>query len=140
LDQGRWQKVVGARWWLDELITLKLTNMADKSLRCSKLYTIWHYGIIFFRHKDELKAFMKECDNHVYVGKFDKLPKRKARMIAEIHPKFNEYFKQTMAALFKTYGANRNGTENPLLALASLKSKEEWRNYLPYVGIWKIVN
>lgn len=105
-----------------------------------KFKTIHHYGIAFFWSEYALNSASMEVDNIFFQGEISKLSREKARLIAEIHPNCIKYYEQAMMPLFKGYGRFSSGTENPVLAIESLKTKKESEIDLPYILIWRIFN
>jgi hypothetical protein len=103
-----------------------------------KIKTIWHYGIMFFESEYQLESFSRNVDNIFYSGLIDDLSYDDASEIAELHPSCLDYYKDAMMPLFKTYGKNKNGTENPVNSIESLKTKKESSIDMSYILIWKI--
>lgn len=103
--------------------------------------TIWKYGIVFSDSKEELDQFARNTDSKtkVWCGEIDRLPKKHADEVAEIHPNFEKYYEAAMMPLYKTYGKNKKGTEYSTYAIETLKSGKENEIDLPYVFIWKIM-
>ena len=105
------------------------------------LKTIWHYGIMFFQTEQGMKTFSYgiESKSIHYEGTIEKLSRKKAMKIAEIHPNFEKYNAAAMMPLFKGYGNLKSGTEDPVMALESLKTAKESQIDMPYIFIWKIL-
>ena len=108
----------------------------------TKLKTIGHYGIMFFQTEQGIKTFSYGIEDKSihYEGTIEDMPRKKAVKIAEIHPNFEKYYNAAMMPLFKGYDKNlRGGTEDPVMALESLKTAKESQIDMPYIFIWKIL-
>ncbi len=102
-----------------------------------KIKTIWHWAFAFFETSDELTdAYYKLDVEHYYKGKIKDLTYEKACGIAQIHPNAIKYQEQAMMPLFQGKGKLSTGTESPVRALESYKSKDE--TDMPYILIWKM--
>lgn len=106
-----------------------------------KFRTIWHYAIAFFENEDDLYDYnLKNINgNPYYIGKISDLSYDIAKNIAPIHENCLKYYEYAMMLLFRGEGKLRSGTENPVMALESFKSKKEKEGNYSYVIIWKIV-
>ena len=112
--------------------------MSDTFLRKTQIYVVGKFAVVFYRHEDELNEYMENYQIILYQGKFDDLPIETAAKVAEVHP---IYFKHPVEdkVPYKVYRKLKSShCFNPIWSLATLKSREEWRNHLPYVGIWQI--
>lgn len=105
-----------------------------------KFKTIHHYGIAFFWSEESLEKAAMEVDHIFFQGEISELSEEKAQLIAEIHPSCIKYYEQAMMPLFKGYGRFSSGTEDPILAIESLKTKKESKMDLPYILIWRVFN
>lgn len=104
-----------------------------------KIKTIWHYGLAFFETEDKMKDFDVDREDVFYHGLIEDLSYEQASEVAQIHPNFMEYYHSAMMPLFQGKGIFRSGTENPVLALESYKTKSESEKDMPYILIWKIM-
>jgi hypothetical protein len=103
--------------------------------------TIWKYGIVFSNDKKELDYFIHRTEaKSYYSGVIDNIPRGVAETVAEIHPNFDKYYEQAMAVLYKTYNTVKGGSENPIFAINTLKTKKEMAMDLSFVFIWKIID
>jgi hypothetical protein len=105
----------------------------------SKVKTIWKYGIVFGETKRDIEKFEREVDTVIWRGELEKMPDSYAKTVVEIHPNFEKYYAAAMMPLYKTYGKNKKGTENPRYAIESLKQGKENQIEMPYILIWKII-
>jgi hypothetical protein len=104
-----------------------------------KFKTIWHYAIAFFESEGELEQAYYQIEGEPYYkGEIEKLTYTKASKIAQIHPSCLKYYEAAMMPLFQGKGKFASGTESPVLALESLKTKSESEKDMPYIMIWKI--
>lgn len=101
--------------------------------------TIWHYAFRFFESEWEMKIAAGHTDNIYYKGEIGGLSYRKAAKIAQIHPNCVEYYENSMALLFQGKGRFSSGTEDPVLALESYKTKSESEKDMPYILIWRML-
>jgi hypothetical protein len=93
--------------------------------------------VCLFKSEDDLNLTYLEISNELfYKGKIEDLTYEKASKIAQIHPNCTKYYENAMMPLFKGKGKFSSGTENPILALESYKTKNEID--IPYMMIWKI--
>lgn len=74
-----------------------------------------------------------------FMGELSEMKYEEAVKYAPLHPNVEEYYKKTMMPLFQGKGIFSKGTENPVLALESLKSKKESEIDMPYMLIWKVL-
>jgi hypothetical protein len=105
----------------------------------TKTKTIWKYGIVFGDSKDAFDRFDFSYSSILYEGLVKRIPIKLAEKVAEIHPKFNEYYQMAMMPLYKTY-SHKKGSENPVVAIETLKTKKEKAMNLPYILIWDIIS
>jgi hypothetical protein len=105
-----------------------------------KIKTIWHYAFAFFKSEKDLQEAYDIYCSPIYKGKIDKLPYETASKIAQIHPNCISYYNRAMMPLFQGKGKTYYGTENPVLALESYKTKSELQGNFSYIVIWKIFN
>jgi hypothetical protein len=102
-----------------------------------KFKTIWHYAIAFFETKYALKKLQYQIPFEIiYGGEIKNLTREKASEIAQIHPNCFNYYEDAMMPLFQVKRKTLSGTEDPVLALESYKTKKE--NDFPYILIWEI--
>jgi hypothetical protein len=102
-----------------------------------RIKTIWHYAFAFFESEEDLKDFRIDVEPF-YSGKVKDLSYEKASKIAQIHPNCLKYYDFAMMPLFQGKGKWSSGTENPVMALESYKTKGELKVDMPYILIWKI--
>lgn len=106
-----------------------------------KLKTIWHYAFQFFESESDLEQVYYQISGNVfYKGEINKLTYKKASKIAQIHPNCIKYYEYAMMPLFQGKGKLSSGTEDPVMALESYKTKGESEIDMPYIMIWKIFN
>jgi len=104
-----------------------------------KIKTIWHYAFAFFESDSDLEeAYFQIEGEPFYKGDIRQLTYEKASKIAQIHPNCIKYHEFSMMPLFQGKGKLSSGTENPVLALESYKTKKESEIDMPYIMIWKI--
>lgn len=104
-----------------------------------KIKTIWHYAFAFFESKRELNQAFNQIEGEpFYYGEIKDLTYKEASEIAQIHPNCIKYYESAMMLLFQGKGKFSSGTENPVLALESYKTKKEKELDMPYIMIWKI--
>lgn len=104
-----------------------------------KFKTIWHYAIAFFESECDLNNAYSQIDGEpFYKGEIENLTYKKAAKIAQIHPSCINYYKNSMMPLFQGKGNLHSGTENPVMALESYKTKGQSEIDMPYIMIWKI--
>lgn len=105
-----------------------------------KVKTIGHYGIAFFEHTYEMEYAIdiNEISDIFYKGEISELPYEKACKVAQIHPSAPKYYEMAMMPLFKGEGNLSKGTENPVMALESLKTKGQTEKDMPYILIWRM--
>ena len=104
-----------------------------------RIKTIWHYAFAFFESEQDLEQAYNEIDGELfYKGEIELLTYEIASKIAQIHPNCMKYYKYAMMPLFQGKGKFSSGTENPVLALESYKTKGESEIDMPYIIIWKI--
>ncbi len=105
-----------------------------------KIKTIWHYAFAFFESETDLQEYyLKHIDGEpFYKGEIEKLTYEVASKIAQIHPNCLNYYELAMMPLFQGKGKLHSGTENPIKALESYKTKKESEIDMPYIMIWKI--
>jgi hypothetical protein len=107
-----------------------------------KIQTIHHNGLAFFKHSSHANHYSNgwerpSSEQIVYEGDIDEIPQEVAKSIAEIHPNFEKYYAEAMGILYKTY-TFKGGTESPVLALKTRRSKVQRDEDHKYVVIWKI--
>lgn len=102
--------------------------------------TIWHYAIAFFETKGEMELanINDVAGKPFYMGEIAKLSYQEACKIAQIHPRALAYYEAAMMPLFQGQGKLRSGTESPVRALESLKTKAQREKNMPYILIWRI--
>jgi len=106
-----------------------------------KIKTIWHYAFAFFETSQDLEeAYLQIEGEPFYKGEIEDLTYEIASKIAQIHPNCMKYYGHSMMPLFQGKGKITSGTECPILALESYKTKGESEIELPYIMIWKIFN
>lgn len=102
--------------------------------------TVGHYGVAFFETENQMNHF----DSHIppssiyYSGLISDLTYKKAIKVAQAHPSAFKYYEYAMMPLFQGKGVCRKGTENPVLALESLKTPTESKEDYPYILIFKV--
>lgn len=100
--------------------------------------TIHNNGILFYPSKeDAVKNTYGIFNRKIYFGSIKDMPREIAEYVAEVHENYEAYFNKAMAVLYKTYGKNKKGSENPVKAIMSLvpQATEEW-----YVIIYEIIS
>jgi hypothetical protein len=103
--------------------------------------TIWHYGFIFFEDAYDMDLFISESNPNkiFFAGEIEDLTYKKAAKVAQIHPNFEKYCEFAMMPLFQGKGKTKSGTECPIMALESYKTKLEYEKGMSYILIWKIM-
>ena len=107
-----------------------------------KIHTIHHNGLAFFANRDHAYSQGNGFDfpygpTIVYDGLINDMPRELAHKIAEVHDGFSKYYEYAMAVLYKTY-TFKSGTEDPVLAISTKRSKKERDGDYQYVVIWNI--
>ncbi len=97
--------------------------------------TIHHYAIQFFETENILDNHYFEGEQF-YAGEIKNLSYKKASKIAQIHPNCLKYYELAMMPLFQGKGKLSKGTENPVGALESYKTKKE--KDFKYVLIYRL--
>lgn len=101
-----------------------------------KIKTIGHYAFAFFESKEDIIKF-DLVSKPYFSGKIDDLTYETAAEIAQIHPNYRKYYEASMMPLFQGKGRLFTGTESPVMALISYKTKKEL--HMPYILIWKVI-
>ena len=102
-----------------------------------KIHTIWKHALVFDHGKIELERKVP-CENLLYLGAIDEMPYEIADKVAAIHPNFRKHFDGRGSVWYKGYGYLSGGTEDPIAALKSLRTKGEIAKKKDCVIIWKI--
>lgn len=102
-----------------------------------KIKTIWHYAFCFFESIWDLQDASSDVDDIVYAGEIYLLNYEDAAKVAQIHPNFQKYYDAAMMPLFQGKGKLLSGTECPIKAIESYKTKSESEKDMPYILIWK---
>lgn len=101
--------------------------------------TIHKVGFEFFDSNESAYHFAINCGLNLvlYNGDISDIPDKLAHDLCELHPNCLEYYAIAMATLYKGYSRIlRGGTENPRLAISSLKGKRDTDK--EFVVIWKL--
>lgn len=106
-----------------------------------KIQTIHHVALAFFPSEQHcLKSLWDsypDSDQILYEGDIDNIEYDLAKSIVEVHPNFSKYYEFAGMPLYKTYSF-KSGTECPVLALKTRRSKAQRDEDHKYVVIWKI--
>ena len=106
-----------------------------------KIKTIWHFAFAFFESESDLENAYRELEGEpFYKGEIADLSYETASQIAQIHPNCIKYYNAAMMPLFQGKGKLSSGTECPIRALESYKTKRESESDMPYIMIWKMFN
>lgn len=93
-----------------------------------KFKTIWHYAIAFFETKHAMEDAESDLSTEIfYSGTIETLGYKRASKIAQMHHSCLRYYEFTLMPLFQGKGKYSKGTENPIMALESLKTKKRIR-------------
>lgn len=91
-----------------------------------KRFTIWRYMLEFYPNAtlfgEDLSWEDREgIGSAIYHGPASDLPRDIAEKVAEIHPRYESYYRDAMMPLYKYQGKQvGSGTEDPVLSIASM--------------------